>query len=72
MLLIQFDVVILHHAYMVHLPGQLLQGRTQEIRKKKDMEHEMLSNPVKGFHGSVSNTDFDVLCVETVFGPLVS
>ena len=69
MLLIQFDVAIVHHAY---LPGQLLQGRTQEIRKKKDMEHEMLSNPVKGFHGSVSNTDFDVLYVETVFGPLVS
>ena len=29
---------------------------TQEIRKRKEMEHEMLTNPVKGFGGSVSLT----------------
>lgn len=30
-----------------------VQTQTQEIRKRKEMEHEMLSNPVKGFNGSV-------------------
>ena len=32
------------------------QTHTAEVRKRKEMEHEMLSNPVKGFNGNVSYT----------------
>ncbi|XP_064394125.1 rho guanine nucleotide exchange factor 7-like isoform X2 [Halichondria panicea] len=39
--------------------------RTQEIRKRKEMEHEMLSNPVKGFSGSNLNELGECACVIT-------
>ncbi len=41
------------------------QKRTQEIRKRKEMEHEMLSNPVKGFSGSNLNELGECACVIT-------
>lgn len=37
--------------------------RTQEIRKRKELEHEMLTNPVQGFSGSCLNELGECKCV---------
>ena len=39
-----------------------LQSKTQEIRKRKEMEHEMLANPVQGYNGSVSYIVYTCTC----------
>ena len=51
-----------HSSALTH---SLTQKRTQDIRKRKEMEYEMLSNPVKGFSGSALNELGECACVIT-------
>lgn len=34
----------------------IIKARTQDIRKKKEAEFDMLSSPVQGYNGHVSTT----------------
>ena len=55
-------VVLVNEACSQSLPSPFImfQARTQEVRKKKDAEHEMLTNPVQGFGGQVCDALFSL------------